>query len=186
MPFVSLRAIGLDWRKAALASAIALTPDLDVLFHVHRSLTHSAVVVAAAVLALLAFTLLIPAGSRNAARSVIMLGAVGVATHLLLDLFGAYTPILWPFLNNSFWISTDIHFHIASLPVVTGSLELLTEPTVFQSFTSFNETVLTAEGLGVSLVLLIPSIAGAIRKTSKEHTPSISSISPVTEPEHAK
>lgn len=163
VPYASLRAVGLDWRKAVVASAIALTPDLDVLFHVHRSLSHSVVVLALAGLALMALTLLIPVDKRSAARSVILLGVLGVVTHLLLDFFGAYTPILWPLVNNSFWVTSSFEIHMGSLPFVTGSVRLLAEPTLFQSFTSFDAPVLTAEGLSVSLILLIPSMVGVVR-----------------------
>lgn len=162
VPFASLRAIGLDWRRAALASAIALTPDLDVIFLVHRSLSHSAVLPAAVVLALMAFTFLIPADKRNAARMVILLGAFGVSTHLLLDLLTYYTPILWPLLNNSFFISIDLQLRMGSLPMVAGSVELLAEPTVFEPFTSFDVPVLTGEGVSVALILLIPGIVRAL------------------------
>ena len=37
VPFVSLRAVGLDLRKATFDSLITLTPDLDVVFNTHRS-----------------------------------------------------------------------------------------------------------------------------------------------------
>ena len=167
VPFASLRAIGLDWRKAPVASLIALTPDLDVLFHVHRSLTHSAIVLALLGLGLMAATFLIPAGKRRAARSMILLGVVGVVTHLALDLFGYYIPILWPLLNDSFWISTDLHLHIESSPFINGSVKLLTEPTVFKPFDSFDALALTDEGLGVSLVLLIPSMVAVLRKRGR-------------------
>ena len=54
VPFVSLRAVGFDLRKAAFASLIALTPDLDVLFNSHRSPTHSLIVVGLVIFGLLA------------------------------------------------------------------------------------------------------------------------------------
>ena len=163
VPFASLQALGLDWRKAAVASAIALTPDLDVFFLVHRSLSHSAVVPAAVALALMAFTFLIPIGKRRTVRSVILLGAFGVSTHLLLDLLTDYTPILWPLLNYSFFISIDLQLRMGSLPMVTGSVELLAEPTVFEPFTSLDVPVLTGEGVSVFLILLIPSIVRTVR-----------------------
>lgn len=170
VPFASFRAIGLDWRKAAVASLIALTPDLDVLFHVHRSLTHSAVVLALVWLGLMSATFLIPAGKRRAARSMILLGGVGLVTHLALDLFGYYIPILWPLLNDSFWISTDLHLHIESLPFIAGSVRLLSAPTVFESFDSIDALAVTDVGLGVSLVLLVPSIVTIIRNRGRTNS----------------
>jgi membrane-bound metal-dependent hydrolase YbcI (DUF457 family) len=167
VPFASLQAAGLDWRKAAVASVIALTPDLDVLFGVHRSLSHSVIVLGDAILALIALTFLLPKNKRNAVRSVILLGAVGVATHLFLDIFDTYIPILWPLLNDSFWVSTDFHIHLGSLPFITGSVNLLAEPTLFRYFSSFEASILTDEGIGVSLILLIPSVGKVLRNRNR-------------------
>jgi hypothetical protein len=47
IPFASLRAVGTDLRKAVLPSLIALTPDLDVYFHIHGSENHSIIILAA-------------------------------------------------------------------------------------------------------------------------------------------
>jgi len=54
VPFVSLEAAGVDWRRALFASVVALTPDLDLSSHVHRSQTHSVVVLVVIVLPMLA------------------------------------------------------------------------------------------------------------------------------------
>ena len=56
VPFVSLRAVGVDLRKTTFASVIALTPDLDVVFNTHRSPTHSVVVLGLVLLSFLALT----------------------------------------------------------------------------------------------------------------------------------
>lgn len=46
VPFMSLRAFGLGFRKVLFVSPAALTLDLDVVFQVHRSQSHSFVVLA--------------------------------------------------------------------------------------------------------------------------------------------
>ena len=89
VPFASLRAVGIDMRKAALASLIALAPDLDVFFHVHRSESHSIIILAAIVIPLLFLT-----RNRKEARAIVLLGTFGLITHLVLDLFQNPTPLL--------------------------------------------------------------------------------------------
>ena len=96
IPFVSLRAFGLGFRKVLFVSLIALTPDLDVLFQVHRSQSHSFVVLALVVLPLLMLT-----WNRKSLRSLVLLGAFGLFAHLVLDLFQTFTPALWPILSES-------------------------------------------------------------------------------------
>lgn len=41
IPFFLLMMFGLGIKKAALISLLAVLPDLDVLFHIHRSFSHS-------------------------------------------------------------------------------------------------------------------------------------------------
>jgi len=153
IPFASLRAVGLDLRKVLFASLIALTPDLDVLFQVHRSQSHSFVL-----LALVTLPLLVLTWNRNTLRSLVLLGAFGVSAHLVLDLFQSSTPVLWPLLNESFWIRVTLHLHMGSAVAVTGPARVHVEPTVIERFTSFDAPVLTGEGLVLSTILLAPTL----------------------------
>jgi membrane-bound metal-dependent hydrolase YbcI (DUF457 family) len=151
--FASLRAFGLDLRKVLFASLIALTPDIDVLFQVHRSQTHSLVLLAFVTLPLLILT-----WNRRSVRSLVLLGAFGVSTHIILDLFQSSTPVLWPLVNESFWIPFTQYLHMGSAAVVTGSATVQVEPTGIERFTSFDAPVLTGEGLVLSAVLLAPTL----------------------------
>ena len=156
IPFAALRAVGLDSRKATFASFLALTPDLDVIFHVHRSPTHSLVILAVGTICLVAM-----ARRRQVLRMMIMLAAFGILTHLFLDLFQFFTPILWPLSNQSFWISGDLKIHSDYGALITSSMRLLMEPTNLIPFVSFNEPVLTSLGVGIAAVLLVPVIMKA-------------------------
>lgn len=153
VPFASLRAFGVDLRMAVLVSLVAVVPDLDVLFNVHRSQTHSVIM-----LAVVALPLLVLIRNHKEARTFVLLGAFGVLTHLVLDLFQAPTPFLWPLLNQSLLVSVRLDFHIGSIPMITGSAELIFGKSTIEFFSSFKAPLLTTEGLGVSLVLLAPTI----------------------------
>lgn len=158
VPFASLRAFGLDWRRTLFVSILALAPDLDILFHVHRSLSHSLVVLAVIVLPILAI-----AHKHKAITNLTLLATVGVITHLALDIFGAYTPLLWPISNQAIEIITSLTLHMGSFPYFTLNLGLRTQPYMFGAFQSIDAPVITAEGLAISLVLLVPSLAPLIR-----------------------
>ena len=150
-PFVTLKALGLDWKSALFASLIALTPDLDVLFSVHRSFSHSAIVLLAIVIPILILT------RKNATiRNITLLAAFGIATHLILDLFQTGTPLLWPLYNRSIEINTSIDLHIGSPSNIIPSVAVETKPTNFASFQTFDAPLITAEGTGIALVLLAP------------------------------
>ena len=167
VPFASLRAVGVDLRKVTFVSLVALTPDLDALFQVHRSQSHSVIV-----LALVAFPLLILTRNRKTLRSFVLLGTFGVLVHLVLDLFQAPTPVLWPLVSQSLWIQATVNFHMGSAPVITGSAALQTEPTAFEHFTSFDAPVLTAPGLGVAIVLMALPLVQILR--NRLSVPSVS------------
>ena len=128
------------------------------------SLSHSVVVLAAILLPVLAFV-----HRSRTLRRLVLLGAAGVATHVVLDLFGSFT-LFWPLLSQSLWVSMDLSLHIGSLPVVPGSVRLLAEPTAFQPFRFFDKEILTAWGLGVSGVLLIPSLVENLKPWMRRYT----------------
>jgi membrane-bound metal-dependent hydrolase YbcI (DUF457 family) len=151
--FASLRAFGLDLRKVLFASLVALAPDVDVLFQVHRSESHSFVL-----LALVTLPLLVLTWNRKGLRSLVLLGAFGVSTHIVLDLFQSSTPVLWPLLNQSIWIPVTQDLHIGSAATIAGSATVQLEPTAVERFTSFDAPILTGEGLGLSAVLLAPTL----------------------------
>jgi hypothetical protein len=140
VPFVSLRAVGLDLRKATFASLLALTPDLDVLFNNHRSPTHSVIVVGLAVLVFLALT-----WKRKTARSLVLLAAFGVFSHLLLDFFQTSTPLFWPLMSQPVALWQNPGFHM-----LTGVL-------LWYPSSWLDAPLITAEGLGISLILLAPT-----------------------------
>ena len=81
--------------RAALAGVVALLPDLDALFHVHRSVTHSAVVLLA-----LALPIAYLAHRLGVGRRTLALAIASLASHPVLDAFQTYTPILYPFLGS--------------------------------------------------------------------------------------
>jgi len=147
VPFVSLRAVGVDLGKATFASFIALTPDLDVVFNSHRSPTHSAVVLGLVLLAFLVLT-----WKRKTARPLVLLAAFGVFSHLLLDLFQTSTLLFWPILRQSVSLWPNPSFHMWSEVLVWYPASWLDAP------------LITAEGLGISLILLAPTVVQIVRR----------------------
>ena len=54
VPFIALTLVGVKFRRALPVSLLALLPDLDALFLVHRSLSHSLIVLLMVAVPLLA------------------------------------------------------------------------------------------------------------------------------------
>jgi membrane-bound metal-dependent hydrolase YbcI (DUF457 family) len=160
VPFIALTLVGLDVKRALPLSLLALLPDFDALFLVHRSLSHSLVVILAFAVpsALLAYRL------NPRLLSYVALASLAVASHLILDLFAGYTPILWPLSNSSFWIKTELGVHIGGSMSIMPTVSLLMKPTAFQRLQSLDAPLFTGEGLIISLLLLAPLLLKAVER----------------------
>jgi membrane-bound metal-dependent hydrolase YbcI (DUF457 family) len=160
VPLVSFKAFGVDLRKAALASLFALAPDADVLFHVHRSQSHSVIV-----LAVILVPLLVATRNRKGARTLILLCGLGVLSHLIMDVFQAPTPLLWPLLNYSLVVSGGLNIQFGSVPTVAATGGVVTGQSAIGYFSTFDAPLVTAEGVGISIVLLAPVIVSSLLNT---------------------
>jgi len=158
VPFIALTLSDVEWSNALPISLLALLPDVDVLFHVHRSISHSLVV-----LSLVGLPLLILAYRLGVLR-IGCLGLLAVASHIGLDLFAGYTPILWPLYGNSIWVQAELVARVASYPTLTPAVKLAVEPTSFIAFQSMDAPLFTGEGLIISTMLVLPILIRAFRE----------------------
>jgi hypothetical protein len=157
VPFAALRAVRLEWREALFTSIVALLPDLDVLFRVHRSIGHSLIVLLIMVLPVLAVS-----RHHKTIRRLILLATLGVLTHLALDLFYGFTPVFWPLSSESFQLAPMLNLNFAASPTIVGSFRLLTlqQTEASQACNLSTEApIITGDGLAISAVLLIPTFA---------------------------
>ena len=152
VPFAVFTALGVKPKRALLLSLLALTPDLDVLFHVHRSASHSLIPLLLVVAPLLALT-----WRSKPYKNLVVLAFMAVASHLLLDLSG-YTPILYPLLQDSFRIAFSCDMHYGSFPALSFNVLVESIPAVFIPFDSLDAPLFTSEGFLVSLALLTPAL----------------------------
>ena len=160
--FSALAVSGSSSRKAAFAAFFALLPDLDVLLHVHRSMTHSILILGG--IAFLAA--LLTWGTKY--WIYVPLAAAGLVSHLLLDLFSGYTPVLWPVYNRAVQLIFSSVTHIGSTPTVTFRADVLTEPVRFEPFDSLDAPIFTSEGLIASAILLVPVLLTRVYKASRK------------------
>jgi membrane-bound metal-dependent hydrolase YbcI (DUF457 family) len=155
IPFVALLLLGVSLRWSSLLAFFALTPDLDALFLVHRSFTHSLPVLLAAATPIL---IMIYRFKPKVVRYG-FLGVLSVASHFALDLPAGYTPLLWPVYDYSMWVQVELAAHIGSAPTLALDLRILTEPIVFEAAGSLDAALFTGAGLIASLFILTPLFA---------------------------
>ncbi|MFQ6085713.1 MAG: metal-dependent hydrolase [Candidatus Bathyarchaeia archaeon] len=158
VPFVAATLLGLKPKKAFVVSLFALVPDLDVLFHVHRSMSHS-------LLMLLLISVPFILWTKNSKfHEYALLGSVMVGSHLVFDLFTNYTPILWPLYGNSLWVAIEGFTHVGSYPTIDLGVRVLTAPVSFAQLQSFDAQLFTGEGFIASAFLLALSFSKIILK----------------------
>ncbi len=152
IPFTALIIIGIRPKNAFLASLIALTPDLDALVGIHRSPTHSFIMIGIA-----ASTILVLSRGRPAFRfGLISVGAV--LSHILLDLFQTYTPALWPLYDKYIWIKVTLDTYSGGPIGLPSILVLMKNITQINSNLNIleipQEYIYTTEGIILSAALL--------------------------------
>ncbi|MEM4474506.1 MAG: metal-dependent hydrolase [Candidatus Bathyarchaeia archaeon] len=93
----ALSASRLGIKKTLILSAIALLPDLDALFHVHRSMSHSLIILGLSWLLILTIIYTV----KREYIGFRILCFLALLSHPIMDLFQNYTPILYPILDRS-------------------------------------------------------------------------------------
>ncbi|MCX8199458.1 MAG: glycosyltransferase [Sulfolobales archaeon] len=160
----SLSTPWLGVKRALMLSLLALLPDLDVLLHIHRSVSHSIIVLG---LVWLPIMLVVYILQRNY-FSLVLLCFLSVLSHPLMDLFQAYTPILYPVLNRSLWINIDgrLSTSIDGFKLKT-SLEVSDAQTVFTPIELLDAPLFTSSGFFISLLLISTPLLIGIRDSLK-------------------
>ncbi len=162
VPFAIFRAFGINRRQAFLLSLFALLPDIDILFQVHRSFTHSIIFVMAIAVPLILFF------KRRGRGLFALLATIAVATHLFLDLFCGFTPILWPLLNEQIALTANFTVNFSSSPTFNLDLSCTTHPADFAEPMNFEGTIFSGEGVAVSALLFFSTLFLPARRGLKK------------------
>jgi dolichol-phosphate mannosyltransferase len=154
LPF-ALTAPFLGLKRAFLIGLIALLPDLDVLVHVHRSATHSIVL-------LLTFALplaVLLAYKAPKLKAECLATVLSLISHPLLDMFQTYTPALYPLVENSIFVNVDAGVLMGESLRPYLDVSVTTMPVDFSPFTSLDAVMVTGQSLPISIALiLVPAI----------------------------
>ncbi|MCS7098209.1 MAG: metal-dependent hydrolase [Candidatus Methanomethyliaceae archaeon] len=140
-------------KTAFIIGTIALLPDFDVIFRIHRSFTHSIIFILCVCLPIMIF-------KRN---KFTLMSFLALTSHLIMDMFQTYTPILYPLISESIHININAGIIIdqSIKPYLTTTLKFA--PTNFTQFSSFNAPLFINMMLPIAMILiLIPIITGKI------------------------
>ncbi len=101
-PLLFLLALRVDTRRAVLLAPLAVLPDLDALFGLHRALGHSFIPILVLPMALLAYSKYMRPEWMPAA----VLTQFYLASHVVLDLGGV--AFLWPLVGDQFYLELGV------------------------------------------------------------------------------
>ncbi len=153
-------------KRRTLCLAIALVgvaPDLDALFGVHRSGTHSLALLAIAMAILVALSTRIDVLRKNI--SLIYLCSALYALHIAMDIFTGLTPIAWPFTDLGIYIRAHISVSMTSSVAVKPGIEIVVEPIHMHSVYGYSYVVASEIGVSLLIALTVLEILTSVRRS---------------------
>jgi membrane-bound metal-dependent hydrolase YbcI (DUF457 family) len=156
LPVLLLLAIRVDTRMVLLLSPLAILPDFDAAFGLHRALFHSFIPIVVLPVALLCYARL--------RRPEWMLGAwlalFYLSSHVVLDLGGV--AFLWPVVQDQFYFEPEVTFNLEGGVNFGFDLEYGMKPLEEMGTTSF------LSGTGFAIIFLAVLLAAVFRKEALE------------------
>ena len=158
IPFFIFSFLGFSLPYCFLLSFLALLPDFDVFFKVHRSATHSFLVY----LPILFIALLVYPFSVQIS-SIFLAVYFSFTSHVLLDTLGGYTLALWPIVEDELSISFNFNIKFGSSFSLIPRVSLSKKKYTKAYFKEFEVRFATGEGLVISSILLLASLFKLIK-----------------------
>lgn len=150
IPFFLLLVVGINIKRAALLSSLALLPDFDILFHIHRSFSHSIFFI---LLITIPVTVVIKKYYKEHFNDAIIATLV-ILSHLFMDSFDNYTPVLWPLFNESIRIVTELTINMNNVTDLNFNFNIDFKPIVFYQTKNMDAPIFSSMGFAVSVMLL--------------------------------
>ena len=162
LPLTALILLGEKPKTAAILATLGVASDIDALLLIHRSLSHSLVII------MLIYTpLFVYAWHRKPElQRTFILAFLVSASHPILDL-GGLTPILWPIIQHSISLQLSLNGVMQDGLSFRPSININQSPTDFTRFTGFDYPLFTQDGLLTAIILLLPIIYNQINKRTK-------------------
>jgi len=152
IPFIVLSICGLSIKRSFLLASFAVLPDLDVLFHVHRSFTHSIPIILLICSPVIIITFL--KNSKWFYDSLI--ATLVIVSHPFLDVFHMFTPILYPIYNNPIHIIVKLTTDLYYLSQIHFTFEIQRSSILFPRISeSADGVIFSSLGFAMTIVFLL-------------------------------
>lgn len=151
VPFFLMTMSGLAIKKATLFSLLAVLPDIDVLFHIHRSMSHSIFFILAICIPVIIITDKFYKERFNDS----IIATLSILSHPFMDLFTYFTPIFWPLFNKSIYIIAELTTNMNDILDLHLMLNVYFKPIIFYHTMNIDAPIFTSQGVAISSVLLM-------------------------------
>jgi membrane-bound metal-dependent hydrolase YbcI (DUF457 family) len=151
VPFSVLIMCGIRVKKSAFFASLAILPDLDVLFHIHRSFSHSIFFI----LLFCAPAIIIATVKHSNMLYAVLIATLVILSHPFMDLFTYFTPIFWPLYDYSIYIIVELMTNMNNVSQLHLLFDIKLEPVVFYHTISMDAPIFTSQGIAATLVILI-------------------------------
>lgn len=151
IPLFVLTILGFNLKKSMLISSLAVIPDLDVIFHVHRSVSHSVIFILAVTVPIVLILNYLEVGKKNE----LVIAILVILSHPFMDIFTGFTPILWPLFDRSVYILAQLTTNMNNILALNLIFKVNLDKVVFLQTTNSEGPIFTSQGFGMTLVLLI-------------------------------
>ena len=151
LPLTALLLAGVQPKKAAILAFLGVIPDIDALMLVHRSISHSIIIMGL----IIAPLYLIAKIRYPDLKQPLLLAFLVLSSHPVLDL-ESMTPILWPITSNSYMLQLSLNGVMQEGFSLKPSITLSSTPTAFTLAEGFDYPLFTENGFLIAVILLVP------------------------------
>ncbi len=146
-------------KYAVLVAFIGLLPDIDALIRIHRWITHSLIPLAIIGAILTAITIYL----KKQYLKYVVIALTLYTLHIIMDMFTAATPILWPITMQSYMINLGVIGAITDSTItITPTITVTAEPTNFTQQPILEGPIITPLGaittIAVATIILVEYI----------------------------
>lgn len=159
---ISSRVLSLKY--AVLLALVGLLPDIDALFRIHRWFTHSIIIASLAFLTVYIVALKL----KPKTPKLVITAYVLYSAHIILDIFTAPTPIIWPLTLMSYMFKVGIDGIISADGVaITQNIKLDTTPADFTQRLMIEGPIISETSLTTAVAV---ATAVVVERLMQKHT----------------
>ena len=140
------------FKESLVIALVGLLPDIDVLLMIHRWVSHSLLIPTSTLL-------LIPLITKYLGREYLKYLVVSVILyilHIILDLFTASTPILWPINTQSYFLTIKLDGMLSDSGIrLTPNIVVNTEVSDFTRRTVLEGPLITDVGVVITIATVL-------------------------------